>query len=440
MKFNRLSTDGRELLRLSIPALGALAAAPLYVLADTAVVGRHLGTSALGGLGVAAATLLFGYGLCIFLAYGTTAYVARLTGAGNHQQAVSQAVQGLWLALGIGLGMVAIGVPLADQIVGALGATGEVANHASTYLEISLLGAPGLLLMLAGTGYFRGIKDNVRPLQVAVGTALLNLTVEIILIVGFNYGLGASALATVIAQWTGASCYLIWIGREVRLQDVSLWPHPEAIRRIIAISGPLFFRNLLLTSVGLAGTSAATRIGRIEVAAHQVAFEIWMTMALIMDAIAIAAMAMVGDRLGAGDPESARRIGRRAISWSIGMGLIIAPVLVLSRSEIAQIFSNDPEVVALTTFLLVHVGLMAPLGGVAFALDGILIGAGDQAFLAKAMAVAATVTVTAMTTARFLDLGIGWLWVTIWILILLRSALSVIRFIGTSWQVVGADS
>ena len=202
---SRLSHDGRELLVLAVPALGALLAEPLYVLADTAVVGR-LGTDPLAGLGVASGALLFGYGLCVFLAYGTTAAVARLTGAGESRRATDQAIQGLWLAAALGVALAVVGIVTTDGIVSGLGATGAVADQAATYLRVSLLGAPAMLMMLAGVGYLRGRKDTIRPLQVAVGTAILNLGLELVLIVGMDYGIGASAAATVVAQWTGATC------------------------------------------------------------------------------------------------------------------------------------------------------------------------------------------------------------------------------------------
>ena len=435
---SRLSQDGRELLALAVPALGALLAEPLYVLADTAVVGR-LGTDPLAGLGVASGALLFGYGLCVFLAYGTTAAVARLTGAGEVRRATDQAIQGLWLAAVLGVALAVVGTVTADAIVSGLGATGAVADQAAIYLRISLLGAPAMLLMLAGVGYLRGRKDTVRPLQVAVGTAVLNLGLELVLILGMDRGIGASAAATVVAQWTGAACYLGWIGRDVVRQRASLTPNLGSIGRMLAVSAQLLVRNLSLTGTFLVGTSVATRIGRVDVAAHQVAFQVWMATALTMDAVAIAAQSMVGERLGAGDAAGAVSIGKRVIAWSVGMGLALAVVLVAAREPVAAIFSDDPAVVTLAGFLLVHVALMAPLGGVAFALDGVLIGAGDQRFMARAMAGAAVVSVAAMVTGRLAGQGIGWLWGAIWLFIGARSILLGLRFTGDRWQVVGAE-
>ncbi|MCH2621860.1 MAG: MATE family efflux transporter [Acidimicrobiales bacterium] len=434
----QLAGTDRELLRLAVPAVGALVAEPLYLLADTAVVG-HLGTSPLAGLAVASGVLLFAYGMCIFLAYGTTASVARLTGAGRPEAAAAQAVQGLWLAASLGVALAVLGAWFGQRLLGLLGAEGPVLDQAGTYLRISLLGAPAMLVMLAGVGYLRGLRDTMRPLWVAVGTAALNLILEVVLIYGFGLGIGASAAATVGAQWIGAGCYLAWIGSEVRCYEVSLGPDWSALRRLALVSTDLMVRNLSLGGTFLVGTSVAARIGAAPVAAHQVAFHLWMTLALIMDGLAIAAQAMVGTALGAGDGDGARRIGRRTIVWSVGVGITLGLALLLARDSVSGLFSNDPAVVGLAGFLLLHVGLMAPLSGVAFALDGILIGAGDQRFMARAMTASALLATAAMAAGRLADLGIGWLWAAIWVFVAGRSVILGARFRGNHWVVLGAD-
>ena len=433
-----LGGTDRELLRLAVPAVGALVAEPLYLLADTAVVG-HLGTSPLAGLAVASGVLLFAYGMCIFLAYGTTASVARLTGAGRPELAAAQAVQGLWLAASLGVALAVLGAWFGQRLLGLLGAEGTVLDQAGTYLRISLLGAPAMLVMLAGVGYLRGRRDTVRPLWVAVGTAALNLILEVVLIYGFGLGIGASAAATVVAQWIGAGCYLVWISSEVRCYEVSLGPDWSALRRLALVSTDLMVRNLSLGGTFLVGTSVAARIGTAPVAAHQVAFLVWMMLSLTMDGLAIAAQAMVGTALGAGDGDGARRIGRRTIVWSVGVGITLGLALLLARDSVSGLFSNDPAVVGLVGFLFLHVGLMAPLSGVAFALDGILIGAGDQRFMARAMTASALLATAAMAAGRLADLGIGWLWAAIWVFVAGRSVILGARFRGNHWVVLGAD-
>ena len=431
-----ISSRDKQLLKLAVPALGALLAEPLYVLADTAVVG-HLGTSALGGLGVSSSALMLIYGLCFFLAYGTTATIARLMGAKKNKEAANQIVQSIWLAVFTGVFLGSIVFLFSSQLLEAMGATGDLLTQARIYLRISMYGAPAMLIMLAGVGYLRGVKDTVRPLWVSIGTAVLNLVIELVLIYGLDLGIGASAAATVIAQWVGAFIYLVWIGKEIRIYEVSLAPQFLLLKRQVRISTELLMRNLSTAGTFLIATAVATRISDVDVAAHQVAFQIWFTLAMAMDAMAIAAQAMVGNLLGAGSPVEARKVGQRAILWSVGVGIVGGGTLAIVHLPLAEVFSNDPSVISLSGFLFLHVALMAPLSGVAFALDGILIGAGDHNYLAKAMAVASISATSVMLLTRLWDLGIGWLWAAIWIFMGLRSALLGSRFYSSRWQVVG---
>ena len=417
--------------------MGALVAEPLYLLADTAVVG-HLGTLPLGGLAVASAALLLIYGLCFFLAYGTTATVARFTGAGEPLKAANQAIQSLWLAFFLGLGIAIIGSLTSDPLLRALGATGELLDQARIYLEISMLGAPAMLIMLAGVGYLRGIKDTVRPLWVAVGTALLNLCLELILIYGFGKNIGASAAATVISQWVGAATYLFWIWQSIGGLKISLLPKLLALRRLLKDSSELLIRNLSLTTSFVVATSMAARLGNVDVAAHEVGFQAWFFLSMTMDAIAIAAQALIGNLLGAGKAEEARLMGRRAILWSTGIGAFAGCVLAISHDSFTEIFSADNAVVELGSFIVLHVAAMAPLSGVAFALDGILIGAGDQRFLAKAMLFSAMISIPLMLIVGENDFGIGWIWGSIWVLMATRSAVLYLRFRSKKWQRIGS--
>ena len=417
--------------------MGALVAEPLYLLADTAVVG-HLGTLPLGGLAVASAALLLIYGLCFFLAYGTTATVARFTGAGEPLKAANQAIQSLWLAFFLGLGIAIIGSLTSDPLLRALGATGELLDQARIYLEISMLGAPAMLIMLAGVGYLRGIKDTVRPLWVAVGTALLNLCLELILIYGFGKNIGASAAATVISQWVGAATYLFWIWQSIGGLKISLLPKLLVSKRLLKDSSELLIRNLSLTTSFVVATSMAARLGNVDVAAHEVGFQAWFFLSMTMDAIAIAAQALIGNLLGAGKAEEARLMGRRAIFWSTGIGAFAGCVLAISHDSFTEIFSADNAVVELGSFIVLHVAAMAPLSGVAFALDGILIGAGDQRFLAKAMLFSAMISIPLMLIVGVNDFGIGWIWGSIWVLMATRSAVLYLRFRSNKWQRLGS--
>ncbi len=436
---SRFWTDtDREITRLALPALGALIAEPLYVLADTAVVG-HLGTAELGGLALAGQTLLTFHAVLIFLAYGTTAAVSRLLGANNQAEAAHQAVHSIWLAIIAGVVGAGVLYVLTDPILELLGGEGATLDNARTYLRVSLPGLPAMAISLACVGYLRGLQDTVRPLIVAGITAVGNLVLELVLIYGFDQGIGASALSTVVAQWAGAAMYLVWVGRAVRAHHVPLGLDLGALRKQMVVARNLFVRTAALTASFSVAIAAAARVGEPDLAAHQIAFQFWFLIALSLDAIAIAGQAMMGQFLGADDVEGARRIGDRMIQWGITTGALAGALLLLVRPWLPVIFSSDDAVVALTSFLLIHLALLSPLAGLTFTLDGILIGAGDLAFLAWAMLGAAALFIPLALLVPALGLGIGWVWGAIWVLMLARGGALWFRFRSDAWLVTGAS-
>jgi putative MATE family efflux protein len=427
----------REIARLAIPAFGALIAEPLYVLTDTAIVG-HLGTPQLGGLAVASSILLTLYNVFVFLAYGTTAAVSRLLGAGDEREAAHQAVQSLWLALLIGVGLVVVGLAGADALVSLMGAEGVVRANALIYLRVSLFGVPALLLVMAGTGYLRGLQDTRTPLAIAVGTGALNLVLEVVFVYGLDMGIGASAATTVLAQWVAAGIYLQRIGRAAVGHGVDLGPHPASLRRLGVVGRDLLVRTAALRGSLLVATAVATRLGTVDVAAHQIAFELWSFLALALDAIAIAGQAMVGRALGASDAGAARGASRRMIEWGVVFGVLVGAAVLAVRTVLPHLFTDDAAVVSLTAFVLVWVAVLQPVNAVAFVLDGILIGAGDMRFLAWAMAAAAVVFVPAAVAVAVLDAGIGWLWAALSLLMVTRVLVLGARLAGNRWLVLGA--
>ena len=437
MRGIRWTPTDREILRLAVPALGALVAEPLYILADTAVVGR-IGTPQLGGLALASSLLLIGHAVFIFLAYGTTSAVARLLGAGEHRRAAHQAVQSLWLAALVGVALVVVGLVFGPSLIGLLGGKGEVATNAEVYLRISMFGVPAMLISLAGVGYLRGLQDTARPFYVALGTALANLVLELILVFGFDQGIGASALSTVIAQWFAAIVFVRWIRAAVATHDVTLRPDAGVIRELAGDGFDLFVRTAALRGSLTVTLGIAARIGNDDLAAHQIAFEIWNLLALTLDAIAIAAQAIIGRELGAGNAARARALGRRMTQWGVVAGLVLGLVLLATSPLLPHVFTEDPAVLGLASFLLIHVAVSQPVAGVVFALDGVLIGAGDLRYLAWAMWAAAVVLVGGGLLVLELDAGIGWLWVALHGWIVTRAVTLLARFRGDAWMVTGA--
>lgn len=436
MALLRRNPHDREILRLALPALGALAAEPLYVLADTAIVG-HLGTAQLAGLAVASTILLTTFSICIFLAYGTTSSVARLLGAGDHLGAAHHAVQALWLAGGLGAALGVAGLVAAEPLVDLLGAAGEARAAALTYLRISLAGLPAMLLVLAGVGYLRGLQDTRTPLVVALASATANLVMELILVFGLGFGIGASALTTVVAQWGAAAVYLVWIRRAVRRHATSLRPHRATLARLGVVARDLFVRTVALRGAFVVATAVAVRIGTPDAAAHQIAFEVVVALSLVLDAVAIAGQALVGRYLGATEPHEARAAARRMVGWSTVTATVLGVVVLAARPWLPELFTTDPLVRDLTAFLLLFVALMQPLSGVVFALDGVLIGAGDLAFLRWAMVGATSVFIPLALLVLVYDGGLPWLWACLLVLLALRAAALVGRFATDAWLVTG---
>jgi putative MATE family efflux protein len=434
----RRSPHDREILRLALPAFGALAAEPLYVLADTAIVGR-LGTRPLAGLAIAGTVLTAAFAVFNFLAYSTTSAVARRIGARDRRGAAELGVDGMWLAAALGVLLTLVGILLAPVIVDAMGASARVRPFALSYLRISMLGAPALLLTLAGTGYLRGLQDTRTTLVVAVGANALNLVLEVLFVFGFDWGIRGSAWGTVVAQVTAAAAYLVVVGRLARREGASLWPRLAGVRQTAVVGGPLIVRTASLLAVFLAATNLAARIGDDDVAAHQIAFQVFLFLALSLDALAIAGQAMIGRFLGANNADEARRAARRMIQWGIGVGIAFAVLLAASAPWLVQVFSESHRVTSLGEQLLFVVAVLQPLNAVVFVLDGVLIGAGDQRFLATAMIFATFAVFTPLAVAiGMTGAGVLALWGALSCWFAARAVALVFRYSGPHWQITGA--
>ncbi len=432
------SPHDADIARLAVPALGTLVAEPLYVLADTAIVG-HIGTDELAGLALASTVLLGAYGLLIFLAYGTTATVSRLIGAGDEERGARVSVQGLWLAslLGVGFGLaIAVG---ARPLLRALGGAGPVLEAGRVYLTFSTLGLPFLLMTLAGSGAFHGRQDTRTPLMIAIAGAGANLVLEVVLIFGLGFGIGASALATVMAQVATGLVFARRVIGWARSQGVSLGPDRAILAGLLRAGRPLMLRTMALRGAFTLATAAAARIGVIEVAAHQVAIQVWSTLALSLDAVAIAGQALIGRWLGAGAAVRAQEAATRMIQLDVALGAAAGLAVLALRHPIAGIFSQDPELAATTAYLLVWVAVAEPINGYVFALDGVLIGAGDLAYLGRSMVVVSAVFVGLAATVMGTGAGLGWLWTALTAFMGLRAAAVWWRWRSGRWIVTGAN-
>ncbi|MGW6703344.1 MATE family efflux transporter [Streptomyces sp. NPDC054956] len=427
----------REILALAVPAFGALVAEPLFVMADSAIVG-HLGTPQLAGLGIAAALLSTGVSVFIFLAYATTAAVARRVGAGDLQAAIRQGMDGIWLALLLGAAVIALLLPTAPFLVSLFGASDAVAEYAVTYLRISALGIPAMLVVLAATGVIRGLQDTRTPLYVAIGGFTLNAVLNVVLVYGAGLGIAGSAWGTVIAQCAMAAAYLFVVVRGARRHGASLRPDAAGIRACAQAGAPLLVRTLSLRGVLMIATGVAARLGDADIAAHQILLSLWSLLAFALDAIAIAGQAIIGRYLGAGDTEGAKAACRRMVQWGIASGVVLGLLVVIARPVFIPLFTSDPAVESALLPALLVVALSQPVCGIVFVLDGVLMGAGDGPYLAWAMLVTLAVFAPAALLVPALGGGLTALWCAMTLMMLVRMATLQLRARSGRWLVAGA--
>ncbi|MEU7281334.1 MATE family efflux transporter [Streptomyces sp. NPDC045431] len=427
----------REIIALAVPAFGALVAEPLFLMVDSAIVG-HLGTPQLAGLGIAAALLATAVSVFVFLAYATTAAVARRVGAGDLPAAIRQGMDGIWLALFLGIAVIAVTLPMAPGLVDVFGASDTAAPYAVTYLRISSLGIPAMLVVLAATGVLRGLQDTRTPLYVAIGGFAANAALNAALVYGAGLGIAGSAWGTVIAQCGMAVAYLVVVVRGARRHGASLRPDAAGIRASAQAGVPLLVRTLSLRAILMIATAVAARLGDVEVAAHQIILSLWSLTAFALDAIAIAGQAIIGRYLGAGDTEGARQVCRRMVQWGIASGLVLGALIVLARPLFIPLFTGDETVQDTLLPALLVVALSQPVSGVVFILDGVLMGAGDGPYLAGAMVVTLAVFAPVALLVPALGGGLTALWWAMALMMTVRMLTLWLRTRSGRWLVTGA--
>jgi putative efflux protein, MATE family len=427
----------REIVALAVPAFGALVAEPLFVMADSAIVG-HLGTAQLAGLGVASALLMTAVGVFVFLAYATTAAVARRVGAGDLRAAIRQGMDGIWLAVLIGAAVIAVTLPTAPDLMELFGASDTAAPYAITYLRISAFGIPAMLVVLASTGILRGLQDTKTPLYVAVGGFVANAVLNTALVYGAGLGIAGSAWGTVLAQCGMAAVYLYVVIRGARKHGASLRPDVTGIRACAQAGTPLLIRTLSLRAILLIATAVAARLGDADMAAHQIILSLWSLLAFALDAIAIAGQAIIGRYLGADDAQGAREACRRMVQWGLVTGVVLGLLVLAARPLFLPLFSSDSGVQDVALPALVMVAASQPICGIVFVLDGVLMGAGDGPYLAWAMLLTLAVFTPVALLVPVLGGGLTALWGAMTLMMAVRMLTLWLRSRSGRWIVTGA--
>jgi putative MATE family efflux protein len=425
----------RGLLSLAVSAFVVLAAEPLYLLVDTAVVG-HLGAKALAGLGVAAAVLSVLTILGTFVEYGTTGRAARWFGAGRFDAAVNEGVQASWLAFGIGAVVVALGEifagPMTTLLAGGAGATQQAAE---SWFRIAVIGMPGVLLVLAGNGWMRGVQRTREPVRIVLVANALSALASPLLVYPAGLGLPGSAIANVAAQAVGGALFL----RSLHRAAPSLRPDRAVIRAQAAVGRDLIVRAGAFQVAFLSAAGVASRMGTAQIAAHQIGLQLWEFTALLLDSFAIAAQSLVGAALGGEDAAVARRLAWQVARWGLYAGIAFGALYAAGWAVIPVAFTSSDAVIHQTRVLWPWFVAMLPAAGVVFALDGVLIGAGDVGFLRTITVIAAVFAFAPINIAALhWHWGLGGVWAGLTAFIAVRFVGMIVRTRGSKWIVLGA--
>ena len=430
----------RRVLGLAVPALGVLAAEPLYLLVDTAVVGR-LGAVALAALAVGGVVLVQVSTQLTFLSYGTTARTARLYGAGRRADAVAEGTQATWLAVGIGAVLLVAGQLAAGPVTRLLAGPGPVADAAVGWLRIALVGAPFVLVTLAGNGWMRGVQDTARPLRfVLVGNGISAALCPVLVhgagpVPVSGWGLNGSAVANVVAQVLSAALF----ARALHAEGAVRAPDWSVMRAQLGMGRDLVLRSAAFQACFLSATSVAARTSAAAAAAHQVVYQLWAFLALVLDSLAIAAQSLVGAALGSDRPAAARSLAWQITRYGLALGIALGLIFVAVEPVLPGVFTTDAGVLAEIPHAWWFFVALQPVAGVVFALDGVLLGAGDAAFLRTATLLSALVGFLPLVWA---SLALGWgltgIWSGLAAFMLLRLGAVVARTRGGGWAVSGA--
>lgn len=432
----------REILRLAVPAFGALVAEPLFLLADSAIVG-HLGVAQLAGVGLASAVLQTAVGLMVFLAYSTTPAVARAIGDGQLGKALAAGRDGVWLALLLGVVLAVAGFAAAEPLIDLMGAQGSVRTFAVDYFRWSMPGLVAMLLIFAGTGVLRGLQDTRTPLVVATAGFGVNIVLNLWLVYGLGMSVAGSAVGTSLAQWAMAAVYVVMVRRSAVRQGVSLLPSWRGIRSMTRVGSWLMLRTLSLRAAILATVLVVTAQGEVNLAAHQLAMTIFSFLAFALDALAIAAQALIGKELGASHAARARLLTGTMIRWGAGFGVVTGLLLAAAAPWAGALFTTDPQVQQALTAALWILAVGQPIAGYVFVLDGVLIGAGDARYLALAGLVNLAVYVPLLAAVAWSGAtgttGLAWLWVAFALGYMAARAVTLgLRARSDRWMVLGS--
>ena len=304
-----------------------------------------------------------------------------------------------------------------------LGGSSAVLGFATTYLRISAVGLPAVIFVLSAQGLQRGMSDYRTPMVILLASNALNAVLEVVFVFGLDLGVPGSAWSTVIAQVLAAAAFATVIRRHVRAATRRR-PSWTEMRPLLNAGRHLLLRSAAMLVVLVGTTSLAARTDEPTLAAHQIAASVLALIALALDALAIPAQTLVAEQLGRADGPAAADTGHRVVRLTIWCAGTLAVVVVALAPLLPHVFTSDEAVVSRATAALVVLGVLLVPAGIAYALDGVLIGAADYRFLGLAALTYLLVLVPMGAAVLGLELGIVGIWTMLLVWMLLRAAVN----------------
>ena len=432
----------KDILRLAVPAMLALASQPLLSIGDTAMIGR-LGVEPLAARAVGAAIIGGIYWIFAFLSFGTTTLVGYHHGAQDFRACGETYLHALFLALLGGVAVACAGLLFANPLYSLMGAEAPVINEGVPYFRIYITSAPFTFIFFASVGFFRGIQNTRTPMMIAFLVSGTHLLLDYGLIYGnFGFprlGIRGAGVAAWVGQLVGAATCLgiFFFSRSMAAYRSANWRMSVTrLRPLFRIGSDLAIRTGALRGSLVFATSCTARMGTDVLSAHEIAFQLMLLGSEIIDGLAVAGQALVAKYLGAAQKEKAIAMGKTLILCGAVAGLLFGILFLGAQDAIVSFFTNSSDVkLLLGAGVILLVALFQPLNGIVFVLDGLLIGAHDTRFLMWAMLIGA---LGIFVPISWMSLHWGWglmgIWAGVGALMSWRLITLLYRFFSRSWS------
>jgi MATE family multidrug resistance protein len=378
------------------PIVISNATVPLLGLADTFVIGNQGDAALLGAIAVGAVVFSFIYWGFGFLRMGTTGLVAQAAGANDEAEVRAALFRALLIAVLIGSVLVLAQWPLRAAAFAMMDGSAGVESGAITYFSIRIWGAPATLASYAILGFFIGLQDSRTALVLQLFLNGLNIGLDVIFVMGFDWGVAGVAYGTLIAEVVATGFGLYLIARRLKQRDptyrVSSLPWPQILERsavlnTISVNSDIMIRTLCLLFAFAWFTNQGAINGDVALAANAVLFQFVTFSAFFLDGFAFSTESLVGKSFGA---RSRPRV-RLAVLYSTQLAVLTAlimSILIAVLGPAGIYFLTNVEEVRQAALVYLPWAIIGPIAGVwCFQLDGIFIGATRTADMRNAMAV-----------------------------------------------------